>query len=102
MKEQYYIKEGRRYKPVKYWGGFPADGVWIVKDACKMSRLMLQLPEEPVDSNTLAALAKNKEILSGVVAKYLMDDKVRNIQELADTIAEDLLTNYGNKKQTSS
>lgn len=96
--EQYYIKEGRRYKPVKPWRGFPKDGVWVIKDAGKMSRFMLKLPDGPVESNVLASLGRNKDALSHVITKYLMDDKARSIQELADAIAEDLLINYGNKK----
>ena len=45
--EQCYIKVGRRYKPIDYWNGFPADGVWLVEHEQGRRRWLMKIGDVP-------------------------------------------------------
>lgn len=54
MKEQLYLKKGRRYVkvgPSDGWNGFPCDGVWLVymRPGVKSSHCIFQLKPDRLD-----------------------------------------------------
>jgi hypothetical protein len=58
---QLYLKIGSRYKPVKEFQGFPADGVWLVYDGSQSC--MIRLSDFPsVPKFALDYLALSDEI----------------------------------------
>ena len=92
--EQYYIKVGRRYKPVERFTGFPADGIWIVKDAGSSSQLIMKIPTNPItEVEMLAAMAKIKSDIKEQIVKILLDrnNNSLSVDSLSDKIAEAIL-----------
>jgi len=89
--EHYYIKKGRRYIPVEYWTGFPAEGIWLVKhgEGVKSSRLVLRLAPGPVDVRHLINMATIQATIQEIVEESLQNhDGVMSIVNLAEKIAK--------------
>lgn len=98
--EHYYVKIGRRYHPVERWTGFPADGVWVVKDAGTKSRLLMRLDSQPVDASKLALLAKTKDEIAEVILAAILDAPAPLAPiDLADFIS-DTLVNWASSTDT--
>ena len=78
MKEQLYIKKGRRYKKLGYsdgFTGFPTDGIWLVqqKDGCKSSECIMKLGDLESMQPSVNLIIEYR----GKIMKYLIDsDKV--------------------------
>lgn len=99
MNEQVYIKQGRRYKPLGYsdgWTGFPADGVWLVKqeDGMHSSDCLLRLGEVQ-DLHPTIDLLHHKRLITN----WLCDnDNVSVVNQSYDNLVEDLLKYIGKKQ----
>ena len=91
MDDQYYIKKGRRYIPVEPYRGFPADGIWVVKDMAHSSRLILRLSKIPEDAPKLAKKAQNKSFLTNIIVDTLINSDAKTTLEIADEISERIL-----------
>lgn len=91
MSDQYYIKVGRRYRPVEPYHGFPADGVWVVKDMAHSSRLIMRLDGTPEEAPKLAKKAQNKSYIANIIVDTLINSKAKSTIDVADEIAEAIL-----------
>ena len=98
MTEQYRItKSDDQCKPVKEFSKFPADGIWVVKDAGKKSQLIMRLPHEPISTSMITRKALVKLSLKEKILEALLDETrmTRDFDELADDIVEKLLEENG-------
>ena len=71
--QQYYIKVGKRYKPVDRFDGFPTDGVWIVKNSGSNQSLMLNLPDCLYTGDELKRIY-TKTILKDKMVGVILDE----------------------------
>jgi hypothetical protein len=85
--DQYYIKKGRKYLPVEKWDGFPSDGVWVVKDGGKKSRLVLELDERFKSSSALRAIGLTMDKLIQISENIIMENRGKSINEISHEIA---------------
>ncbi len=91
MTDQYYIKRGRIYVPVKLFEGFPADGVWLVKDCGRMSQLIMMLDHKPLSSSALANMANARYDIKELVLSVLKGSTDESKEEIALLISAKLL-----------
>jgi len=91
MDDQYYIKMGRRYKPVRRFYGFPADGVWVVRDAQASSALIMKIGGLEYDSENLRKKVLDKERLQKIIEGVMLEGKAQSIADSASAIAEKIL-----------
>jgi hypothetical protein len=87
--DQYYIKKGRRYVPVKQFTGFPADGFWVVSNAGSHSQMIMRLSPLFLDVQPLIKKLSNKIALKSVIEDYFANFKIDDlsINEVADQMA---------------
>jgi len=98
MMDSYYIKKGRRYYPVERFSGFPADGVWIVRDAGKNNQLIMRIGPVMRKAETIRYIASTKHHLKEAILEILMQDKYKTMNDVADAIAEKILEDEINDK----
>lgn len=91
MEDQYYIKKGRRYHPVEPYRGFPADGVWVVKDMGNKASLMLKIDPKPQEAPALAKRAQNVSYLQDIIIDKLVTSESETVMDLAAGIAETII-----------
>ena len=91
MYDKYYIKVGRRYKEVKPFDGFPSDGVWVVKDMGRKSRLIIKLTNDIQHCETLIPHAITKDSISEIIVKEYINHNGKSLQDIADDIAERII-----------
>lgn len=82
--EMLYRKNGRRYEPCEPFTGFPADGIWLVKNDGKSSTLTVYLDDlDGCDMRVVTELSKKYDAL----VKFLIDErKSMSISDLAREI----------------
>jgi len=88
--EQYYIKKGRKYIPVCRFDGFPADGVWIVKDMSRSSRLVLEIDNDPISITDLRDRVILSDTLYEDIIDVLTENRYLSISDLASIISNEI------------
>ena len=73
MDEQYYIKQGRRYVPVRPFFGFPSDGIFLVQHNGRNYRLILQLTGDPLNMDRLKEYAQDYATVNEKVVQALSE-----------------------------
>ena len=82
--------------PVHPFYGFPADGVWIVKNGGTDTRLVMKLPDVPIEAEKLSKIARMKGRLVEIMLNNIPDGPFSIysfVHHFADKIVEEFMGN---------
>lgn len=89
--EKYYLKVGRRYRPVEIFAGWPADGVWFVRKNRSSATLIAKLDDlHGLDLRKLGDLAQAHDVICNVLIAAMDSAEPMSIGDRASKIIEAL------------
>ena len=95
MDDQYYIKQGRRYIPVKPFFGFPSDGIFLVQHNGRNYRLILKLTGVPIEVDSLTKYTNDyaaiNEKVESALSQTCSSSSSVTIMDMAAAITEALI-----------
>lgn len=89
--EQYYLKQGRRYRPVSIFAGWPADGVWFVRKKGAAATLVAKIDDlHGLDFQKLGNLAQAHSVIANALIEMMGSTEPLTINDRASKIIEAL------------